>query len=168
MAEWGKAMKHPSISVAVIMERLTLDNKWCSEKWEAIGIIPDISGGNKESRVIFEDALQKQILFPGFDVTLHRDEAEGYYLNLSSPLPKVFVTWRSQDDLAVPYIVTVSYNEAARWMDSNEQVDGVPMPPDIAEWLGDYVNQNYKPEPKKRHRPQSFVSPARRADKGTG
>ncbi len=44
----GKAMKHPSISVAVIIERLTLDNQWCSEKWEAIGIVPDLSGGNKQ------------------------------------------------------------------------------------------------------------------------
>ena len=161
-------MKHPSITVAVIMERLTLNNQWRSEQWEAKGIIPDISGGNKESRVIFEDSQQKQVLFPGFDVTLHRDEAEGYYLNLSSPQPKVFVTWRFQEDLAVPYIVTVSYNEAARWMDSNEHVDGVPMPPDIADWLGDYVNQYYKPEPKKRQHPQSFVSPERRAGKGTG
>ncbi len=160
-------MEHPSITVAVIMERLTLDNQWRSEQWEAKGIIPDISGGNKECRVIFEDSQQKQVLFPGFDVTLYRDEAEGYYLNLSSPKPKVFVTWRFQEDLAVPYIVTVSYNEAARWMDSNEHVDGVPMPPDIADWLGNYVNQNYKPEPKKRQYPQSFVSPERRAGKGT-
>ena len=149
------------------MERLALDNQWRSEQWEAKGIIPDISGGNKQCRVIYEDSQQKQILFPGFEVTLYRDEAEGYYLNLSSPQPKVFVTWRSQEDLAVPYIVTVSYNEAARWMDSNEQVDGVPMPPDIAVWLGEYVNQNYKPEPKKKQRPQSFVSPAHRTDKSS-
>jgi len=161
-------MKHPSISLAVIMERLALDNKWCSEKWEAKGVIPDTSGGNKEWRVIFKDARQKQILFPGFDVTLYKDEAEGYYLNLSSPLPKVFIAWRLKENLAVPYIVTVSYNEAARWMDSNEHVDGVPMPPDIADWLGDYLNRNYKPERKKRQYPQSFIPPERRARKGTG
>jgi len=161
-------MKHPSISVAVIMQRLALNNKWCSEKWEAMGIIPDTGGGNKDWRVLYESAREKQVLFPGFDVTLYRDEAEGYYLNLSSPQPKVFVAWRPQENLAVPYIVTVSYNEAARWMDSNEHVDAVPMAPDIADWLSNYVREHYKPQSKKRQYPQSFLSPERRAGKGTG
>ena len=57
------------------------------------------------------------------------DEAEGYYLNLSAPQPFVFVNWHDEDGRAVPKIVTVSYNEAARLMDAGEQVDGVPMPP---------------------------------------
>lgn len=157
-----QTMEHPSISVAVIMERLALDNKWCSEKWEAKSIIPDVSGGGKQWRVIFEDARQKQVLFPGFDITLHRSESEGYFLNMSAPMPKIFIAWRFQDDMAVPYIVTVSYNEAARWMDSSENVDPVPMPFEIAQWLDDYVRKYYKPEPKKRRHPQSFISPGER------
>jgi len=41
-------------------------------------------------------------------------------------------------------------------MDANEQVDNVPMPRDMRDWLGEFVNVNYKPEPKKRSRPPSF------------
>lgn len=155
-------MAHPSISVAVIMERLALDNKWCSEKWEAKSIIPDASAGDRQWRVIFEDAHQKQVLFPGFEITLYRSEAVGYYLNMTAPTPKIFIAWRYQDDMAVPYIVTVSYSEAARWMDSSENVDPVPMPFAIAQWLDDYVQKYYKPESKKRHQPQSFISPGER------
>ena len=48
--------------------------------------------------------------------------------------------------------VSVSYGEAARWLDSGEQVDGVAMPREIADWVGDFVNTHYKPEPKKKVR----------------
>jgi hypothetical protein len=38
-------------------------------------------------------------------------------------------------------------------------VDSVPMPPEIFAWVGEYVEQNYRPEPKKRIKPRSFVHP---------
>jgi len=53
-----------------------------------------------------------QWLWSGFEIELFRDEAEGYYLNLSSGAPVIFVMWRLEDDRGVPKIVTVSYNEA--------------------------------------------------------
>jgi len=155
-------MEHTSITVAVIMERSAMDNKWCSEKWEAKSIIPDTSARDKQWRVISQDARQKQVLFPGFAITLYPSESEGYYLNMTAPKPKVFVAWRHDDGLAVPYIVTVSYSEAARWMDSSENVDSVPMPFEVAQWLDDYVQKNYKPEPKKRQQAQSFIDPSER------
>ncbi|MGH8751758.1 MAG: DUF3305 domain-containing protein [Burkholderiales bacterium] len=159
-------MSHPNVKVAVIMERQALDSKWCSEKWEAKAVIPDADAGDgdKQWRVLSEDASQKQVLFTGFDITLHRDEAQGYFLNMTAPQPKVFVAWRQHNEMAVPYIVTVSYDEAARWMDSSENVDPVPMPNEIAQWLDAYVQENYKPEPKKRQRPQSFISPEKRGE----
>ena len=53
-------------------------------------------------------------------------------------------------EFARPATVSVSYGEAARWLDSGEQVDGVAMPREIADWVGDFVNIHYKPEPKKK------------------
>lgn len=80
---------------------------------------------------------------------LFRDEVDNYHLNLTSPEPRVFVMWRMEQgadgDFAKPIEVTLSYGEAARWLDSGEQCDGVPMPPEIADWLGDFVNTHYKP-----------------------
>ncbi len=75
-----------------------------------------------------------QWLHGGFELELHRDEAENYYLNLSAPQPCVFIVWRMEEDLAVPKFVTVSYGEAARFMDANEQVDTAPMPRDLCDW----------------------------------
>ena len=100
--------------------------------------------------------VRTQWLHPGFKLELFRDEAEGYYLNLSSNKPFVFVNWLEEEGAGVPKAVTVSYNEAARLMDAGARVDGVPMPPQWIPWLAEYVERNYKPEPKKRSRPPSF------------
>ena len=111
-------MSHPVFSIAVIMERRSLANRWQAQAWEAIGIIPD-PGDAATPRVLLQDQTRTQWLHGGFGLKLHRDEAENYYLNLSARQPCVFVTWRTEEDLAVPKFVTVSYGEAARFMDAN-------------------------------------------------
>jgi hypothetical protein len=61
-------------------------------------------------------------------------------------------------------IVTVSYNEAARFMDGGEQVDSVRMIPEIARWVQPFVAANYKPEPRrkvKRNDPLAVDDPGR-------
>ena len=136
------------------MERRALANRWQSETWHPVAVVPDEPGA--APRVLLEEEGRTQWLHPGFEVVLHRDEAEGYYLNLTAGQPYMFVMWRMDDELAVPKIVTPSYNEAARMMDGGAQVDGVPLPEELAAWLAEYVDANYRPEPKKRARPPSF------------
>ena len=148
-------MSHPAISIAVIMERRALANRWQSQAWEAIGVIPD-PGDAATARLLLQDDTRAQWLHGGFELKLYRDEAENYYLNLSASAPCVFVVRRMEEEVAVPKFVTVSYGEAARFMDADEQVDSVPMPRDMCDWLGEFVNENYKPELKKRSRPPSF------------
>ncbi len=147
------------------MQRRALQNRWQSIVWEPFGLVVHHSGGDAPSLLVEQEGLA-QWLHPGFDVKLFRDECEGYYLNVSSNEPRVFVMWRMEDDLAVPKFVTVSYNEAGRLMDGGEQVDNVAMPPELMAWVGGYVEANYRPEPKRRVRPQSFVNPKDRAGSG--
>ncbi len=95
-----------------------------------------------------------------------QDELQGYFLNLDSDKPCVFFLLRYPDDnktlQPTVFEATVSYDEAVRWMDSNEEVQTLPMPTAMAKWLAELVDARYKPEPKKRARPQSFVSPDKR------
>jgi hypothetical protein len=141
-----------SYSLAVIMERTALNNRWASEKWEAKGLVrdPDAPGG--VPRVIVHNEQCTQTLYPGHRLELKRDEAEGYYLNLTSPEPKVFVLWRFIDERAEPQRVTVSYGEGTRWADSGEQVDGVQIPPELLPWIADFIEAHYRPEPPKKKR----------------
>jgi hypothetical protein len=41
-------------------------------------------------------------------------------------------------------------------LDGGEQVENVPLPAGLAEWLADFTQAHYRPEPKKRARPPSF------------
>jgi hypothetical protein len=148
-------MAIPSVAVAVIMERRSLANRWQTEQWAPLDVIPD-AGEGAAPRLLNEDSIRAQWLHPGFAIELHRDEAEGYYLNVSTESPFAFVMWRMENDLAVPKVVTASYHEASRMMDGGEQVDGVPLAPELAGWVREFVRQNYRPEPKRRIRPPSF------------
>jgi hypothetical protein len=162
-------MEKPRFPLAVVMQRRSTKNRWQSEVWEPWSVLP----GKQEDgapRLLVDEVGVQQWLHPGFELVLHRDEAEGYYLNVSAGSPRVFVLWRMDEEpegggaaRAVPLDVTASYHEASRWMDAGHSVDGVAMPPEIFAWVGEYVEQNYRPEPKKRIRPRSFMHPKDRA-----
>lgn len=161
--------------LAIIVERRRIENRWINEKWEIVGVVPalpDPADVAPQPRQIFADETRTQYRVDGLALELFRDEAENYYLNLSSPEPRVFVMWRLEDDFARPVVITVSYGEAARMLDSGEQVDGVPMPPEVAGWLGEFVNTHYKPEPKRKvRRNDPFADAANApapADRGHG
>jgi hypothetical protein len=111
--------------------------------------------------VLIERAGLLQKIHPGYSLVIYPDEGEGYYLNITSPEPRVFVTSRMSDDgsEAIPHLLTLSYNEAARWMDAQEQVDSVAIPEDIYSELVAWVETHYRPpEKKQRIRPKSFES----------
>jgi hypothetical protein len=135
--------------IAVIMERVRLANRWATERWDAKGVVRDLTAPGSGERVIVNDERITQILFPGFLLKLYPDEAEGYLYNVSSPAPKVFVMWRMRDEIARPESLTVSYHEGARWMDAEETVGGVALPPDLLPWIAEFAALHYKPEPKK-------------------
>lgn len=155
----------PSINAAVLIERRKAPSQWEQWGYRISDVVVDYGQFGAEARVLRDDGVATLSVHPGLPVTLFRDEAEGYYLNLSSGQPVWFVMWRIDDEdasRAWPESVTVSYNEAGRLLDAQERVDNVPLPPDVREWLQVFTDEHYKPEPKKRRRPASFVAPDKR------
>jgi hypothetical protein len=156
---------------SIIMERVAINNRWQPHKWQPAGVLPDDGTRGAAGSVVTlneSDALLQR-LWPGFALEVFSDEAEGYFLNVTSPTPCVFVMWRldenNADGDAFPHSVTLSYNEAARWMDAQEKVDHVAMPAEIFAALSAWVEENYKPPEKKRRiRPKSFESKEGRYD----
>ena len=147
--------KYPTQKLAVILQREAVESRWESHRWQLLDVIPDVGGA---PRTILDSGKLLRRLFPGFEVTLFPDEAEGYFLNASSEEPSVFVSIRHDEgaDDPYPFQATLSYNEAARWMDGGEKVERTRAWPDLARWMGEWVEANYRPEPKKRRRPNSF------------
>jgi Protein of unknown function (DUF3305) len=87
---------------------------------------------------------------------LSRDEAEGYLLNLDSPEPSFFCLVRHVPESEFGLVpqavdVTLSYNQAARWMDGGEQVERVLAAQEILPWMAEFTELHYEaPEKKKR------------------
>jgi hypothetical protein len=165
---------------AVLMRKQNFDNPWVSYRWVPQEVLPDYGqlNCNQSSSIsgqfLGRDADGESWLFTGYELDLFPDEAEGYYLNVSATAPSWFVMWRLEEDIeryidaefialaksessfAVPHRICLSYNEAARLLDGGESVDLIPMSEEHTTWLQEYVNDNYRPEPKKRHKPSSF------------
>ena len=155
----------PSVQVAVVMEREAQPNRWEAWRFKVVDVVLHETEFGLEPRVLRDDGKRRHMLYPGFTLELFRDEAEGYHLNLTSGSPVWFVMWRIDEDdpsRAWPETVSLSYNEAGRWLDAQERVDNVPLPDELIVWLQAYTDAHYVPEPKKRKRPASFLPPGER------
>ena len=157
--------ERPGIDVAVVLERESRPNAWEDWRFRVAEVVPQEDAFGARPRMLHDDGRRSRWLHPGFRLELFADEGEGYHLNLSSGAPVWFVMWRIDDEdasLARPEAVSLSYNEAGRWLDAQERVDNVPLPPYAQEWLRGYTELHYRPEPKRRRRPESFKPPEQR------
>ncbi|MEJ8839225.1 DUF3305 domain-containing protein [Ramlibacter sp. AN1133] len=145
------------------MRKVRTASRWQEWRWELEDVVENEEAFGTEPRLLHRDANGERWLHPALRVELFRDDAEGYYLNLSSPAPCFFVLWRMEEEASVadepiprPLIVSLSYHDAGRWLDAQETVEQVPAPPDVIEWVRVFAEEHYVPEPKKRKRPESF------------
>lgn len=155
--------ERPGLDVAVVLRKLPTASRWAPWRWELAEVVPHESAFGSEPRCLVRDDEGERWLHPGLRVELFRDEAEGYWLNASTPAPCWFVLWRMEEEPTVaeepiprPLLLTLSYNEAGRWLDAQETVEQVPAPPEVVEWMRAFAAEHYVPEPKKRKRPESF------------
>jgi len=155
--------ERPSIEVAVVMRRERLANRWQPWRWVLADVVPNEAGFGSEPRRLFKSEDEERWLHPGFTVELFRDDAEGYYLNVTTPAPCWFVLWRMEEEASLadepmprPIMVSLSYHDAGRWLDAQETVEQVPAPADVVEWMRAFADEHYVIEPKKRKRPESF------------
>jgi hypothetical protein len=149
-------------TLAIVMEQRPVRSRWAEVAWQPVSVLEsdEVPG---PARLLVRQEGYEQWLHPGFALAIHRDEIEGYYLNVSSVSPRVFVMWRMDGERGLPLELTASYEEGARWLDGGALVEALPMPPAVFAWVGGYVERNYRPEPRKRIKPRSFVHPKDRA-----
>ena len=159
-------MQQTAFELAVVMQKRPIENRWQSEIWEPVAVMPE-ADCDAEQGEVFADGDLVRWVFRGLRLGLKREEAEGYYLNISTQEPRVFVMWQIEDERAVPQQISASYNDACTWMDAGEHVDSVAMPPELYDEVRTFAREHYRPEPKKRIRPRSFQSKDRRPRSGS-
>ncbi|MEN9889704.1 MAG: hypothetical protein RL559_1741 [Pseudomonadota bacterium] len=155
----------PQLRVAVLMRREAVQGpmaRWQPWRWTLAEVVPHEAGFGTTPRCLREGEDGALWLHPDWTVELFTDDAEGYWLNATSPTPAYFVMWRlsepedGSEPQAVPQAVSLSYHDAGRWLDAQETVETAAAEPEVVQWLQAFAEQHFVPEPKKRQRPQSF------------
>ena len=161
----------PNLQVAVVMRRERLPgamSHWQPWRWvlhDVVGhdLVPHEEHFGTAPQCLRQTDDEQLWLHPGFTVELFKDDPEGYYLNLTSPDPCWFVLWRMEEEpaiadevMAVPAMVSLSYHDAGRWLDAQENVDQVKAPAEVVAWVADFAQTHWVEETKRRKRPESF------------
>src|SRR4051794_27326056 len=106
------AMQPLRFSVDVVMERVPLANRWVNEVWRPAWVQRTEPAARETVERLDDEGSTARWRVGPYTIELHPVEAEGYFLNLTSANPCVFIMWRMIDDVspsARPVVVTVSY-----------------------------------------------------------
>jgi len=142
-------------SLSVVMQRSPASSPWQQYVWEAAGVTAthwedDVP---KAVHLVHQDGELRHYLYSGFRLQLYADECESYYHNLCSPSPRIFVLAREdQEAVPVPFLVSLSFDEANAYQEGDELVYAVAIPPELYRWCELFVLNHFVPEKRKKRR----------------
>lgn len=141
--------------VSVIMESRPSTSPWLDLSWNAVGICSIDNGVSDESSTekIIKQGDIEQVIYSELKLRLYADECESYYHNLMSPQPGCFIVAReTADGRPVPFLVTLSFDEAHAYHEGDDLVYSVPIPAELYRWAEAYVIENYLPVKRKKRK----------------
>lgn len=139
-----------SFSASVIMQQSPSDSPWADHRWEAIGVSAGGSGDSEPAVILInENEGVKRFLNSGFTLHLYVDECESYYHNLMSPTPRCYIVADPDENgVPIPFLISLSFDEAHAYLEGEEVVYAVDIPPEFYRWCEAFVLQHYVPEKK--------------------
>jgi len=144
-----------SFTISVVMESRPSKSDWCDETWNAVGLVPFSESQQGDVKIIEQGDI-KQLVYGGLKIRLFLDECESYYHNLMSPEPGCFVVAHEDDekndDIPVPFLVTLSFDEAHAYLEGDDTVYSVPIPPELYRWAEAYILENYSAEKRRKRK----------------
>ena len=103
-------------------------------------------------------------MYGGFSVSLFIDECESYYHNLMSPVPRSYVVARMDDnDIPTPFLVSMSFDEAHAYLEGDEEVYDVDIPPELYRWTEAFVLAHYAPKKRVKRKRQNWKNQTRKS-----
>mgnify|MGYP001824574126 CR=1 FL=1 len=141
------------LPVSVLLERREATSRWVDHVWAAAGITVGTQAAG-EPRLVRETADRAYFLVGGLQVALHVDECESYYYNLLSDSPRAFVLAHVGDADArpEPFRVSMSFDEAHAYLEGEDEIYAVDVPPELYRWTESFVISNYFPERKRKRK----------------
>ncbi|MGI9333139.1 MAG: DUF3305 domain-containing protein [Gammaproteobacteria bacterium] len=178
--EQAQAQGPAVFDASVVLERRFISRgRWSTPQWDAVAVVIAESGATRSGSsapvqtacktpsktVVTDDAERRQCLWTGLRVELYKDACEGYWYNLLSEQPRLFITCFHDDaapeDDPWPVIVTANQDEASAHLESDDWVFSVPMPEQAHRWVEQFVVNNYRPEIKSKRKRRDWTAEAR-------
>ena len=134
------------LNLGVLMEKQPSSHPWADYKYDALGVIVRDGDEDKSVSQVYQNGDVEHFLVTGLSLRLHADECESYYHNLMSPEPGCFIVADQPDDsdgMPIPYIVSLSFDEVHAYLEGDEQIYSVPIPPELYKWAEAYVLTHY-------------------------
>lgn len=146
--------------VAVLLERRPATSPWIEHVWSAIGIAVGRHGDPLAPKLIHEAQGVARYLVGGLDLTLYTDECESYYYNLVSDTPRAYVLAHATGDGAQPepFRVSMSFDEAHAYLEGDDQIYAVDVPPELYRWTEAFVIANYFPVKKQKRKLRDWTA----------
>ena len=134
------------LPVSVIMEKRRSDHDWVDFTYQAIGVVASEKLQDNPVQKIYERAGVVRYLFSGLSLQLYVDECESYYHNLMSPQPGCYIVANepeNMDEMPEPYIVSLRFDEVHAYLEGDEQVYSVEIPPQLYQWTEAFILTHY-------------------------
>jgi hypothetical protein len=134
------------MNLAVIMEKQPSTHPWADFRYDAIGVVVRAADEERSVSRIYQAGEVEHFLVTGLGLQLHPDECESYYHNLMSPEPGCFIVANqpeSSAEMPVPYLVSLSFDEVHAYLEGDEQIYSVAIPPELYRWTEAYVLTHY-------------------------
>ncbi len=128
------------------MEKRVADNAWIDYSYRALGVVVGESGEDRQIKKIFTDGEVEHYLVTGLTLELYEDECESYYHNLMSPKPGCFIVadeTNDLDEMPLPYLVSMSFDEVHAYLEGDEQVYAVEIPAELYQWAEAFILTHY-------------------------
>lgn len=152
------AGRSESRAVGVVVERRRIDNPWVEARWSVIGLVPVLPG--RPAWSVLRHTPERTDYYAGAaEVTLHPTEAANYRDNLAGSPPSLYVILRRcpEEPGWLLLEVTADPGEVDAHSDAGDDlIEALPLPPDIAAWMQDFVARHLVERPfykRQRDRP---------------
>ena len=159
--EFTESDREVAVPVAVVLQR-TIDRsgKWVMPQWSVFAVVAgEHIQPSDAPLLIHDDGVHCRYLCGGLVLHLYKDGTEGYWYNLLSDPPYLFVVCDGEqgDEQVQPAFITANQDEANGYMETDRLVLSAPIPAQICDILERYVISHYRPMEKKKRRRREWA-----------
>ncbi len=152
-----------TIPVGIVIERRDVDNPWEDYTWAPVSVIPGAPPmeTTDEWKELRHGDGWIQYHAGTLELELVSSETDGYRTNLLNAQPYVYIVMTPGEEAdepeIMPLLATACPYEAEGYTEDSEQiVEGVPMPEEMVAWMTEFVEKYHVDVPFKKRKRKAY------------